>query len=257
MNYFYEREADRRDYYFFRQKNKPSTSSHFHSAQELILVKKGTMYATIGNTHYEIEAGQGCFVPRFRPHSYSYQDENTEVYTFVGDYSCFENAIQTLGGVPPTKFYFSDFSLIDPMAEYYSKISLNTNKKVFFTGLVNVLLARIAESNTLVPIKKDESEDKICAALEFIDRNSEKELSLPLLAEKFGYSPQHFSRLFHAYVQTGLNEYVNSVRISRAKRRLEAGMNATDAAFLSGFSSIETFYRVYKKAYGTSPNIKK
>ena len=257
MNFFYERIADKRDYHFFRQKNKPFTSPHFHSAQEFVLVKKGTMYATIGGKNYEIGEGHGCFIPRFNPHSYSYQDEQTEVYTFVGDYACFEPAFRSLGGVPPTKFTFDDYPLLENAANFYISQTDERLKKTAFIGMVSLLLAKIAAKNVLLPTQKDSATDKICAALEYVENNSEKELSLPILAEKFGYSPQHFSRLFHEYMPVHLNEYINSVRIARARRKIEEGVPVSDAAFSSGFSSLETFYRVYKKLFGKSPNAKK
>lgn len=257
MNFFYERIADKRDYHFFRQKNKPFTQSHFHSAQEIVLVKKGVMRATISGKTYEIQTGYGCFTPRFCPHSYSYVEDNTDVYTFVGDYSCFEDVLRSLGGVPPTIFKFNDYSLLEPAAEFYANQTDERLKKTAFSGMVTLLLTKIAADNPFQPLQKEAATDKICAALEYVENNSDNQLSLLILSEKFGYSPQHFSRLFHAYMHVNLSEYVNSVRIFKAQKRIETGLNITDAAFLSGFSSMETFYRVYKKAFGKTPNAKK
>ena len=133
------------------------------------------------------------------------------------------------------------------------------NANVFpalFSGAVALLLARIAQSDTLLPRPSAGVSGLIQNVLAYVQERFSEDLSLSRLADKFGYSPQHFSRLFHKYLHISLPEHVNAVRVVHAQRLLDEGKSATEAAFESGFSSLETFYRTYKKAYGTTPTLK-
>ncbi len=91
--------------------------------------------------------------------------------------------------------------------------------------------------------------------LQFLDRNYRFDMTLETLAAKFGYSKSRFSHLFHSYFGCGIPEYVNTLRCRNAALLLtqeEASM--TSAAMNSGFESMRTFYRSFKRAFGISPS---
>ena len=51
-----------------------------------------------------------------------------------------------------------------------------------------------------------------------------------------------------------LNEYLNSVRVKKAEEYLlDMDISITEAAYMSGFNSIQTFNRVFKKIKGCTP----
>ena len=89
--------------------------------------------------------------------------------------------------------------------------------------------------------------------LHYINEHYAEPLSLRSLSREFGYSPQYFSKLFHKYMRINLTEYVNIARVNQAKRLLESKKSIAEIAFECGFGSTPSFYRAYKKVFGSLP----
>ncbi|CAM5777376.1 Right origin-binding protein [Labrys miyagiensis] len=91
--------------------------------------------------------------------------------------------------------------------------------------------------------------------ISWIEGHLEDDLTLEVVAERAGYSPYYFSRMFLAHTRRTVMEYVRGRRLVRGARRLlaEPGLRLIDLAFDSGFDSQEGFTRAFKRMFGTSP----
>lgn len=253
MSYYYESKADKQNYHYVNHKRNPFTAPHFHSAAELIFVRQGRLLAAVNGEEYTICAGEGCFVDKFCVHSYGELEADTETYAFVGNSEIFEPIFADLGGVPQTSFRFNDFVLLDKTVQYYESAKNESARTLVFKGAVSLLLSAIAESDPLCELGKRNSSGDICAILKYIGEHFREELTLEGLASEFGYSPQYFSRMFHKYMKMNLTEYINIARVNCAKKQLGGEKNVADIAFESGFGSMPSFYRAYKKVFGELP----
>lgn len=254
MSYYYESKSDTHNYHYISHKISPFTVLHFHSAVEMVMVRRGRMLAVINGEELVIEAGFGCFADKFCLHSYSQLEEDTEVYALVGSHTYFDSFISDIGGVPPVCFRFDDFDLMDKIVEYYGEAE-NDRRRSVFKGAVALVLSAIAANNKILPAQREESSGDICDILRYINEHYTEDLSLTSLSSRFGYSPQYFSRLFHRHMNINLTEYVNVARANHARKLLDAKTkkNVAEIAFDSGFSSIPSFYRAYKKVFGELP----
>ena len=70
--------------------------------------------------------------------------------------------------------------------------------------------------------------EKLTSIIEFIDKNSEKNLSLQSLSRKFYIDKYYLSRLFKKHTGSNIHEYILYKRISKAKYLLSKGYSATD-----------------------------
>ncbi|MEU3519865.1 helix-turn-helix domain-containing protein [Streptomyces sp. NPDC006654] len=77
--------------------------------------------------------------------------------------------------------------------------------------------------------------------------------SLADLAAKVAVSPRHLSRLFQEALRTTPARFVEQVRFNTAQAFLDEGMSVTDAAFMSGFGSLEAQRRAFISRLGISP----
>lgn len=96
---------------------------------------------------------------------------------------------------------------------------------------------------------------RINIAIDYIENNLDKELSLKLLSKKAHYSPFHFHRLFTLITGEPINSFINRKRIEKTAAILLVGTNKplNELAFKYGFSSGNSFSRAFKKFYGISP----
>jgi AraC family transcriptional regulator len=102
---------------------------------------------------------------------------------------------------------------------------------------------------------RKEYEKRLNAALEFIDRNLDEEISLATLAGAAHFSPYHFHRIFSAFVGEPPAEYVRRLRLEKAACRLAAEplSAVTDIALGCGFSTPALFSRLFRARFGMSP----
>lgn len=87
-----------------------------------------------------------------------------------------------------------------------------------------------------------------------VQRSLDDEIDLAVLAERFGYSPFHFHRVFTREVGETPKGHVARLRLEKALL-LVAVTEATllDIALTVGFQNHETFTRAFKRQFGTTP----
>ncbi|MEP1123149.1 MAG: helix-turn-helix transcriptional regulator [Ilumatobacter sp.] len=91
-------------------------------------------------------------------------------------------------------------------------------------------------------------------ARDFMDRNYQDRLSVPVLAERAAMSPAHFSRRFRAVYGETPYAYLMTRRIERAMMLLRGGATVTDACFAVGCVSLGSFSSSFRDIVGVSPS---
>ena len=83
-----------------------------------------------------------------------------------------------------------------------------------------------------------------------------EELSLKAIANKFGYNEKYLSHALHELTGVHFCKLVNFYRIDYAKKLLKSRTDesVTVIAMKSGFSSTNTFYRVFLQTVGSTPS---
>lgn len=90
--------------------------------------------------------------------------------------------------------------------------------------------------------------------LEYIEHHYQDSLSLKLFADLFQVSPNYVSRLFKEEVGQGLFDYINELRINKAKELLkDYRYKIYEVAEKVGFSNQAHFAIVFSKYTGVSP----
>ena len=194
MSYYYESKPDTQHYHYINHKTGPFVASHFHSAIELIMVRRGRMLATINGEDRIIEAGHGCFIDKFSLHAYSELEPQTEVYAFVGNSAIFDGIFSELGGVPPVLFAFTDFALLDRIILHDREARDEAIQRTLFQGAVRLLLSVIVCQNGICSASLPHGTSPICDILRYIGEHCTEELSLASLSSKSGKRPVLFAQ---------------------------------------------------------------
>jgi YesN/AraC family two-component response regulator len=117
------------------------------------------------------------------------------------------------------------------------------------------------ELRKVMPFIKTLSEDErtrneiiIAKARKFIEENYNTPLTLKNLAGAVSLSPAYFSSFFKRESGLSFSEYLNKVRIEKAKELLkDPKFNITKVAFEIGYDDSQYFCRIFKKFEGISP----
>ena len=89
---------------------------------------------------------------------------------------------------------------------------------------------------------------------QYIHFHYAKHLSLESIAEEFSLSSNYLSRSFKKKTGSGITDYINNVRIQKAKELLEnPEIKIFHIAAQVGYSDEKYFSRVFKKTVGMSP----
>lgn len=102
--------------------------------------------------------------------------------------------------------------------------------------------------------RKGANTDNVTSILEYLQDNYYQDISLSVVAEKFGYSEQYLSKLFKKAMGENFLEYLAKIRVDRAKKlMLESEKSINEISQLVGYSNVQTFIRVFKKLENITP----
>jgi AraC-like DNA-binding protein/ligand-binding sensor protein len=104
------------------------------------------------------------------------------------------------------------------------------------------------ESSTIEPIA-------VARAKKFISQNQDSALCLATVAKAVNTSTFYFCKLFKKTTGLTFTEYVNRVRIEKAKTLLaDPNHRVSEVAYDVGFQSLTHFNRIFRKIEGQSPS---
>ena len=97
-------------------------------------------------------------------------------------------------------------------------------------------------------------QDKLRCAIDYINDNLEKDLTLAEIAASVGMSPYHFARAFKQATGFPPHQYLIKRRIEKAKNLLtQTNLAIAEIAYRVGFASQSHFTTLFGKHTGTTP----
>ncbi len=132
-------------------------------------------------------------------------------------------------------------------------ITLCTNTQSLKKAFLNVIKAICG-----IPQEKyDERIQSLSNSIKnYVNENyMDYNLSIASIAESVNLNPKYMSRLFKEENEEGLLDYMNTVRIQKAKIILAAqDINLEDLALMVGYTNVRTFRRAFLKTEGITPS---
>lgn len=133
----------------------------------------------------------------------------------------------------------------------YKRIKEFTNIDELFNWYLNVYsdMKKSISSQIAGGYRKE-----IRAAIDYVNKNIENEITLNDVANYVGISPVYFSQLFKQQTGENFSEYLTRIRIDLAKRLLEdTNLKIYEVAYKAGFSQPQYFIKVFKEVVGMTP----
>ena len=125
-----------------------------------------------------------------------------------------------------------------------------------FTAQLNIILNLLLSADGLEK-KADWTDSRIDSMLSQINENITSIHSLDDIANLNGVSVSTVQKMFSRMLSLTPMQYVNSCKCMKARSFMEKGISAKAAYRNAGFTTYSTFFREYKKFYGTSPSFTK
>ncbi len=257
MQEFYETYRDDFKYPSFWQDHNITCAPHFHSSIELIYVTEGSLEAVLEGKHYTVEQGQILISSSYAAHYFTREQQYCSIVLivpldFISSYS-----------TVLSKKAFSDCVCRDVQANreilhclrhILSYEDCEPSTANIIKGYIYVILGLLVNSVGLSDsAEQDNSLSK--DILKYLQNNYLSEISLNGLSRDFGYSNYRFSHIFSTYFGCSLPEYVNTLRARHAANLLiETEAPLIEVAMNSGFESVRTFYRTFKRCFDVTPS---
>ena len=87
----------------------------------------------------------------------------------------------------------------------------------------------------------------------YMDKHFSENINLDKIAGKAMVSKFHFIRVFKKYYGRTPNQYLQEVRIEKAKKLLQKRKTIDEACYAIGFTSKTSFISLFKKMTGQTP----
>ena len=101
----------------------------------------------------------------------------------------------------------------------------------------------------------DDLTKQITDAKVYIDKHFSEDINLDKIANKALISKFHFIRLFKKYYGRTPNQYLQEVRIEKAKKLLQRRNSIDEVCAAIGFVSKTSFIALFKKKTGKTPMV--
>ena len=223
---------------------------HFHLKAEIFALKKGKYQITRNGVTYPVNAGDTVFFDSYDIHSYDKSEGETEGVVLIIPPNTAQKFFTRKGGKKVISPVISDRYLCEKIYNLaYEYVAPENFKDTVKSGAVELILGLIEERLNLGEFLSDET-TLAQNILTYIHENYKGDLSLKTLSKSFGYTPEHISRVFHRYLNSGLPEYVNGLRLDYVEKALKENnkIKITTLLFDAGFKSIQSYYRAKNKA---------
>jgi len=131
---------------------------------------------------------------------------------------------------------------------HYDSTTSSDDAQTLFNELLQIVLS------SYPVLELVEQESTIQAAVEYIDMYYQQPITRETLARVAGFNTSYFSTLFSKQIGWGYSEYLNRVRIDRAKEHLLlSGLTVDEVAIKVGYTNGLYLSRKFKQYTGITP----
>ncbi len=229
---------------------KYSVPPHIHEYSEIVYVTAGKLTAYVNGEQVIIPENHGAFIFPNEIHEYTSQTpcrmwcavfSNDFVHTFFRLH-------------PDTAPANCVIDLSEKKALITELVSLEGEQILKRTAILHLLFAELESKTKLIERKKSDN-SLYHAAINYIAENFRNDITLYDMAKSLGYHEKYLSSTLHSLTKMNFRSFLATYRINHAKSLLRSTESSiAQIAMESGFSSLNTFNRVFKAATGKTPS---
>lgn len=215
---------------------------------QILYTRSGSGICYINNEKLQLEPKSILFLPFHSTHHYMAEKNEWETLYITFNGSGFNNFFHYKSKI------IKSYNNIN-FENYYNKLSnLKYNNQY---NLLSIYLYKfLVELNSVFSEifgNTLKNKSKIDTALKII--NSNNFCTVSDIAYEINITEEHFCRIFKQYMGYRPVEYINILKLQRAREMLsDSSLHIYDIAYSVGFNDISYFCKLFKKAFGISPS---
>lgn len=237
-----------------------SSIPHMQREIEIVLFYDGETTAYVDSVRYDLQAGDVLLIFPGQIHHYDTVQEGafrlfmvdpTLIPELTG---AFESRVPTSAVIRGAAYDERIRMLSDVLSEVGEPTCTAPYRQTRLHGYLEALLSELLSRTELEDASRSDS-DAIRSIVAFCSENYLRDLSLTVLEENLGLSRYYISHLLGAKLGLRFNDYINSLRICEACRRLSCSDESmTEISDKVGFNTLRTFNRAFMKQMKVSPS---
>lgn len=246
---------------------------HSHIRFEITLITSGSGIYTVGDMEYPIKPDSIFVFASNEQHCITKVDENgleminlhfEPRYLWGRSFDslsaqnadfCFRHSPEFCNYLSPERSTALK-SLFIMMTEEFSKkpAEYALQIKNYLNMIIISLIRSFNYSSDNVAVSRDRL-NSVKNTIKYIDTHLSEPITLQMLAENAGMTPNYFSTLFKKISGITLWDYINSRRIEATMQLLkgEKQLNILEIATQCGFNNTANFNKIFKKVSGLTP----
>lgn len=250
--------------------------NHFHNEYEIYFLLRGERIFFFGNRAYHIKAGDLILVDSNQIHMTHAVSNNKAEYERIILYinktkmETFDTRFSHLNLSTFFRDHYGVYTLTDVQQKDFLALSSSLTEEFIqrsrnYTLMLELEIVkyfidfmrknqRKSPVSTLNTYQKNNKYQTVYLIADYISEHYCDSLTLEFLANKFYLSKCYLSRIFKEVTGHGLNEYINILRIQKAKQLLEeTSLNISEIAAYTGYKSTTYFEKIFKIYFSVSP----
>lgn len=234
----------------------PAVRDHF--LIHYILSGKGTFY--VGGAEYHLEKGQGFLICPDIITYYQADFEDPWTYSWVGFHGLKAESYlkqANLTAENPIFRYDRDDFIKDCFDQMISTKKLTKSREIRLLGLLYLFLSQLIEVNgkeRFIDSSADRKELYIKKAVEFIEMNYSRKISISEIAHYVGLDRSYLGSIFKECLSTSPQEFLINYRMNKACELMQnTSLSIGDISRSVGYDDPLLFSKIFKKVKEFSP----
>lgn len=243
------------------------TTKHVHDGIEFLLVIKGNLTIEKGGEVYYLKPNDLILINNRDVHSVKSNSDNLAVVLHIDNDFLEQNCPDIL-----TKYYIcnsareehQDREKFRLIRQTLTQVMLLMFKKDFgyelqimskIYALLNHVILNFSISKQGLTVLKNDVDDRMGRILSYINNNYHQDITLNQLAKDEFISIHYLSKLFKSKTGVNFSDYITELRIDNAlKELIRSDIPINKIALNSGFPSVQSFNREFKRRYNEIPS---
>ena len=246
---------------------------HWHNSVELFAVYEGSLTFIFREKQIRVDCGDFIIINTNELHSVRADEENMSVYVQI-PISEFKNYLTadrfisfdkkgkgSLAKLNPTQMKDTDQKMMQLIRNIYDLNGTGAPGHEYemlrdYYAMMQLLVTayRQVEADDML-YRSSKALQRLSPITEYIKKHYAEDISLQSLAQLFGYSIEHLSRMFQKYAQINYKRYLSGIRLEHAVEEMETSDKTIgEIATEVGFSDSRAMSKAFQKKYGMLPS---